>query len=188
MVCILLSCFAHLRSHDIPLKDAFVDSWLSVYKDEWCTIARMLVKFDQGQLESLFIPSLVAVFVFMLPGAWVVLQTGYLFFTKGGGTPSPAPNTLKTQQCVIEGPYQYTRNPMVSAKAWFLLGMSLLFHSTRLALFAVVFVLIGTAFFVLYEEPDLRNRFGQEYIQYCRNVPRWIPRRTPYVAIKKKSG
>jgi len=27
-----------------------------------------------------------------------------------------------------------------------------------------------------YEEPVLRKKFGAEYEEYCRNVPRWMPR------------
>jgi protein-S-isoprenylcysteine O-methyltransferase Ste14 len=36
---------------------------------------------------------------------------------------------------------------------------------------------IGTTSFVLlYEEPTLRKTFGAEYEEYCKNVPRWVPR------------
>jgi protein-S-isoprenylcysteine O-methyltransferase Ste14 len=35
----------------------------------------------------------------------------------------------------------------------------------------------GTMLFVLFvEEPSLRKKFGAEYEEYCRRVPRWIPR------------
>src|SRR5207245_5710191 len=29
---------------------------------------------------------------------------------------------------------------------------------------------------VVYEEPKLRRLFGEEYVEYCRNVRRWVPR------------
>ena len=32
---------------------------------------------------------------------------------------------------------------------------------------------------VLLEESELRDRFGAEYVDYCRRVPRWIPHRRP---------
>ena len=32
----------------------------------------------------------------------------------------------------------------------------------------------------LVEEPGLLKRFGEEYLTYKRNVPRWIPRLTPW--------
>lgn len=143
-------------------------------------IAKMCIKRDRGEMEGLSLTSMVAVLLFTVPGAAAVAQTSYLFFTQGEGTPSPAPKSLVTQLLVIEGPYQYTRNPMVSGKAWFLIGVSLLFHSTRVLLFDVAFVLIGTAFFIYYEEPELRSRFGKEYVVFCQNVPRWIPRLSPY--------
>jgi protein-S-isoprenylcysteine O-methyltransferase Ste14 len=34
--------------------------------------------------------------------------------------------------------------------------------------------------FVLVEEPGLERRFGDSYRAYKANVPRWIPRLTPW--------
>jgi protein-S-isoprenylcysteine O-methyltransferase Ste14 len=31
-------------------------------------------------------------------------------------------------------------------------------------------------FVVLYEERTLKRRFGASYEEYCKTVPRWIPR------------
>jgi protein-S-isoprenylcysteine O-methyltransferase Ste14 len=39
----------------------------------------------------------------------------------------------------------------------------------------VVF-LIFHLFVSLYEEPTLRKKFGAAYENYCRSVPRWIPK------------
>jgi protein-S-isoprenylcysteine O-methyltransferase Ste14 len=36
------------------------------------------------------------------------------------------------------------------------------------------------AFVRLYEEPALLRKFGAEYEEYRRNVPRWLPRLTPW--------
>ena len=36
-------------------------------------------------------------------------------------------------------------------------------------------------FVVLYEEPTLRETFGADYVAYCREVPRWVPRLIPGV-------
>lgn len=196
-----LSCWlSYLLVLVLHLLDYFVPSSNPIFKRlvtstiplNFLAIANMLVKCDQATMEGRsIITTLVAVLIFMLPGIVLFGKTGYLFFTVGEGTPSPAPKTLKTQRLVIEGPYQYLRNPMVLGKAWLLIGMSLLFHSVRLALFDIAFILICTAIFAYYEEPDLRNRFGNEYVIYCQNVSRWMPRLTPYTgsssATKKKS-
>jgi protein-S-isoprenylcysteine O-methyltransferase Ste14 len=40
---------------------------------------------------------------------------------------------------------------------------------------------VGFHLFVLiYEEPTLRNSYGQEYEEFCCNVSRWIPRLRPW--------
>jgi len=36
---------------------------------------------------------------------------------------------------------------------------------------------------LVYEEPKMRSTFGQEYRDFCANVPRWIPRLTPWLTI-----
>jgi len=38
----------------------------------------------------------------------------------------------------------------------------------------------AVVFFLIFEEPDLERRFGEDYRRYKANVPRWIPRRTPW--------
>ncbi len=46
-----------------------------------------------------------------------------------------------------------------------------------LAAVVVWMVLTTSVLFVyLYEEPHLRKTFGAAYEEYCRSVPRWIPR------------
>ena len=37
-------------------------------------------------------------------------------------------------------------------------------------------------YFVYSEEPGLIKRFGDDYILYMENVPRWIPRRSPWTS------
>ena len=42
-------------------------------------------------------------------------------------------------------------------------------------------VWLGFHLFVLtYEEPTLRTAFGEQYRDFCANVPRWIPRFRPW--------
>ncbi len=38
----------------------------------------------------------------------------------------------------------------------------------------------------LLEEPQLRHRFGAEYIEYCKHVPRLLPRLRPWQPIPLK--
>jgi len=42
-------------------------------------------------------------------------------------------------------------------------------------------VILGVHLFVVfYEEPTLRKLFGPDYLTYCENVHRWLPRLHPW--------
>ncbi len=64
----------------------------------------------------------------------------------------------------------------------FLIGEALLLPSiTReMLIMAAICWVVVTAFILVYEEPTLRRLFGDDYIEYCRHVRRWIPRLTPW--------
>ncbi|MEZ4517046.1 MAG: methyltransferase [Chloroflexota bacterium] len=72
------------------------------------------------------------------------------------------------------------RNPMISAVITILLGEALLLGSWTIAALALGFLLLNTVYFVFSEEPGLEKRFGEEYVEYKANVPRWVPRMTPW--------
>ena len=60
------------------------------------------------------------------------------------------------------------------------LGQGLLFADGRLFACGVLLWLGVHVFVIGYEEPTLRRTFGTEYEVFRRNVPRWIPRLTPW--------
>jgi protein-S-isoprenylcysteine O-methyltransferase Ste14 len=104
------------------------------------------------------------------------LWTVRLFALIGRGTLAPWD---PTRRLVVQGPYAHVRNPMITAVVAVLLGEAALFGSAGILVLAAAFLAINHAFFVLYEERGLERRFGAEYRDYRRSVPRWIPRRTP---------
>jgi len=105
------------------------------------------------------------------------LWTVRLFARIGRGTLAPWD---PTERLVVEGPYAHVRNPMITAVLAVLVGEALVFGSTAIAIWAAAFAVVNHVFFLAYEEPSVERRFGDEYRRYKRNVPRWIPRRTPY--------
>jgi len=84
------------------------------------------------------------------------------------------------QHLVVGGPYRYVRNPMISGGLFILLAEALFFGSSPLWGLLAVFFVLNLVYIPLVEEPGLGRRFGQDYIRYKQNVPRWIPRLTPY--------
>ena len=81
---------------------------------------------------------------------------------------------------ITTGPYAYVRNPMLLGVFLVLGGEALLFTSYPLAIYLIIFIIINALYFPLSEEKGLEKRFGQEYITYKSNVPRFIPRLSPY--------
>jgi protein-S-isoprenylcysteine O-methyltransferase Ste14 len=81
---------------------------------------------------------------------------------------------------VVTGPYRHVRNPMMTAVFCIQLGTAVAWASPWLLgwfmfFFTAVLIAIRTV-----EEPHLRRRFGQDYDDYRRHVPRWIPRLTAW--------
>jgi protein-S-isoprenylcysteine O-methyltransferase Ste14 len=111
--------------------------------------------------------------------AWCVS----LFARVGHGTLAPWD---PTRQLVAVGPYQHVRNPMITGVAAILAGEALLFGSWMLALWAGAFVAVNHVYFVLSEEPGLARRFGESYRAYKAEVPRWIPRLTPWAGVARR--
>jgi protein-S-isoprenylcysteine O-methyltransferase Ste14 len=115
----------------------------------------------------------------------VVLAVGILLFATslrrfakdGSGTLAPwdPPRSL-----VVRGPYRYVRNPMISGVVFVLFGEALILLSGPHAQWAAIFLLLNAVQIPFFEEPQLRRRFGAEYAEYTRNVPRLIPRLRPW--------
>ena len=71
------------------------------------------------------------------------------------------------------------RNPAYLCAVSMIAGQRLFLVSTSVLAYAAVAALAFHLFVALYEEPTLRATFGGEYVVYCRQVPRWIPRLGP---------
>ncbi len=110
-------------------------------------------------------------------GLGLALWTVRLFVTQGEGTPAPWD---PPQKLVVAGPYRHVRNPMITSVLLMLFGESLIFQSSAIAAWLILFFVINGIYFPLSEEKGLEQRFGDDYRRYKENVPRWLPRPTPW--------
>ena len=104
---------------------------------------------------------------------FILIYWTLIFFFRERGTPFPLnpPRNL-----ITSGPYGITRNPMLGG--WFIafFGIGLLLGSITLFLVATpLLIAIFTTFITRIEEPELQIRFGEEYIEYTKRVPRFFP-------------
>ncbi|MFQ5512991.1 MAG: methyltransferase family protein [Myxococcota bacterium] len=118
-------------------------------------------------------------------GAGVLLSLGLALFaaslhgfaTRGEGTLAPWDPPLRL---VVDGPYRFVRNPMISGVCFVLLGEAVLLGSWVHGLWAVFFILLNAIYIPLVEEPQLERRFGEAYREYRGHVPRLVPRLRPW--------
>jgi protein-S-isoprenylcysteine O-methyltransferase Ste14 len=122
------------------------------------------------------LPLALAALLFAL-GATLMASTIRLFATRGRGTLAPWD---ETQRLVVQGPYRHVRNPMISGVVCVLLGEAALFGSAALLGWSAFFFALNGVYIPLSEEPGLEERFGDQYRAYKANVPRWLPRLTPW--------
>jgi protein-S-isoprenylcysteine O-methyltransferase Ste14 len=127
------------------------------------------------QLNNLYL--LILGTTLLLIGLYLAGWTMWLFANKGKGTPAPwnPPKNL-----VVEGPYAYVRNPMITSVFIIQIAESLLLNSWVIFSLFGLFLLGNMIYFPFFEEKNLKQRFGNNYLKYKKNVPRWIPRLSPW--------
>jgi protein-S-isoprenylcysteine O-methyltransferase Ste14 len=99
------------------------------------------------------------------------------FAGEGQGTLAPwdPPRRL-----VVQGPYRFVRNPMISGVIFLLFGEALVLVSRPHAGWAAAFLALNLIYIPLVEEPRLERRFGDPYREYRANVRRFLPRLRPW--------
>jgi protein-S-isoprenylcysteine O-methyltransferase Ste14 len=114
--------------------------------------------------------------VMIAAGLPILLDSFARFAIQGLGTPAPI---APPQRLIVTGLYRWVRNPMYVAVSLLIFGQGFLFGSLRLLQYGLLIWLAFFAFVVFYEEPALSRKFGNEYEEFCAQVPRWIPRLKP---------
>ena len=113
----------------------------------------------------------------ILMGVAGLLDSFVRFAVQGLGTPAPV---FPTRHLVITGLYRYVRNPIYVAVVSTILGQGLVLGNLTLLEYGGLVWLLFHLFVLVYEEATLRASFGSEYKKFCAEVPRWIPRFTPW--------
>ena len=75
---------------------------------------------------------------------------------------------------ITEGFYKYTRNPMYVGMNSFLLGLLIILNNPINFIFLIIFFFIVRNLFVVKEEVQMEETFGDDYLTYKGNVRRWL--------------
>lgn len=135
----------------------------------------------QRLVQSPALPILSAL-AFLIGIFWIYWAYSYLYFV-GRGLPTEIFGRAlhPTRYLVTTGPYAYTRNPMMFGLLFILLGVALLQGSISGLVMAPMLMGLLLVYLVAFEEPGLRNRFGEDYAEYRSHVPLLLPRFSPYL-------
>ena len=108
-----------------------------------------------------------------LAGAVIYAACIWDFVFIGRGTPAVWD---PPKHFVRSGPYRVMRNPMYAGMFVLVAAEAFLWRSSALVVYLAVLMLVLQAFVLFLEEPALKRTFGEPYLEYCRRVPRWLPR------------
>jgi len=111
--------------------------------------------------------------VLIAAGVAPLVESARRFIYAGRGTLVP---TAPTEHLVVSGFYCHVRNPMYVGVLMALAGETVLFERRGLAAYLAIVWLATHLFVCLYEEPTLGRRYGDDYLRFKQNVPRWVSR------------
>jgi protein-S-isoprenylcysteine O-methyltransferase Ste14 len=146
-------------------------------------IPQFLMKLVKIKTEDGFgIPGVeIAGIVIMWLGTSLAIWCAVQMFIFGQGTflPTSAPRKMMTRNI-----YGLVRHPMMWALFIIVFGEFLTFGHIILLVWLIAMCRIIYLIVANYEEPQLERRFGESWLEYCRQVPAWIPR---FIFINRKS-
>ena len=124
--------------------------------------------------DSFFEPVILIIGLPLLIAGIILVCICLFCFLKAKGTPVPLNPPKKI---ITEGPYAYSRNPMMVGLFFQLFGFGILSGSVSLTFIVTpLFILLNVIELKKIEEPELVKRLGNEYIEYRKKVPMFIPR------------
>ncbi len=119
-----------------------------------------------------FVSGLILVAAGELIRLWAVGHAGSLTRTRNVGA----------DRLVTSGPYAFVRNPLYTGNLLIYTGMVLAMSPSWpwLLLVVLAWFLWQYTMIVQLEEEKLSSLFGEQYAEYCRAVPRILPRWSPW--------
>lgn len=78
-------------------------------------------------------------------------------------------------ELIRSGPYRWVRHPIYTSMLCMLSATALLMTPLRLFIPALLLFLVGSEIRMHIEERLLASKFGEQFGDYRRSVPRWIP-------------
>ena len=95
------------------------------------------------------------------------------------GTVSRTRSHSTGQKLITSGPFSYMRNPLYVGNFGITAGVALFGGVIWIFVATVLLFAVQYYFIVRFEEDLLLERFGEEYAEFMRSTPRWVPAQLP---------
>ncbi len=137
------------------------------------------------------IPFLILMLIFQESTVWtliigfVIALIGELIRFWGvswAGSETRTTGTVGGTFLIISGPFAFVRNPLYVGNILIYLGLGIMSFAwfPYLQIVAILFFFLQYYLIVNQEEKYLVEKFSEQYKEYCKNVPAFIPRLAPY--------
>jgi Putative protein-S-isoprenylcysteine methyltransferase len=116
--------------------------------------------------------------LFLAPGLFFMVWSNYALFKTGKGGPADGfgiPVSPHTEKLVINGPYVYTRNPMVFGAFMSYFSIGIFCNSPSILALLLVCIPLVIVYLKLTEEKRLYKDFGNEFLNYKKQVSMIFP-------------
>ena len=144
-----------------------------LYPPHYLVLSILSIVGIDSLLQMPFVSSAIALFgglLFLLSGIVLAASAARLFSKANTGI---VPFSESTKLVVI-GAYRFTRNPMYLGMFFCLIGVTLLVNNVLGLLVLLLFFFIIRQKFVLKEEVQMQETFGDDYAQFKARIRRWI--------------
>ncbi len=137
------------------------------------------------------IPFLVVMIFFANPNIWSLIA-GFLIALSGelirlwgvswAGSETRTTGGAGGTFLIVSGPFGYVRNPLYVGNILLYLGIGVMSYAAfpYLQIAALIFFYVQYSFIVSEEEGYLKKAFSNDYSEYLKRVPKFIPRLTSY--------
>jgi protein-S-isoprenylcysteine O-methyltransferase Ste14 len=110
---------------------------------------------------------------FMIIIGLIIIFSAIILFKKYQTTLTPL-NPSNATKLITDGIYKFSRNPMYLGLLLVLLGISIIINLTGGVFLIPLFILYLNFFQIIPEENAMIDLFKDEFLDYKKNVRRWI--------------
>ncbi|RPI71469.1 MAG: isoprenylcysteine carboxylmethyltransferase family protein [Ignavibacteriales bacterium] len=130
-------------------------------------------------LENANLWSLILGFVVVIIGELI-----RLWGVSWAGSETRTTGHMEGTYLIISGPFAYVRNPLYIGNILIYTGVGIMSYALfpYLQIIALLFFIFQYYYIIKGEEEFLQNKYGEQFTEYKKNVPRFFPRLLPYKA------